>query len=241
MFVLVLFFVLMIRRPPRSTRIDTLFPYTTLFRSPACQRCGARSRVGEAAVIVRAIGVLVLVWTLGFAVFMVALPSPPDPTRTPDAIVVPSGGAGRIDGGIALIARHAARRMLVSGVAPTVRPIELAVEYRTRPAVFECCSDLGHEAVDTRSNAEETAAWVRDHRYRSVRLVTSDWHMARARMELRHAPERDVELVSDGVPQKQPSLTLILGEYNKHHMRRIQLGQGLGVVRPRGGEAGSER
>src|SRR3546814_5805491 len=27
----------MIRRPPRSTRTDTLFPYTTLFRSPACR------------------------------------------------------------------------------------------------------------------------------------------------------------------------------------------------------------
>src|SRR3546814_13668548 len=37
------FFFLMIRRPPRSTRTDTLFPYTTLFRSPwlhsvACSR-----------------------------------------------------------------------------------------------------------------------------------------------------------------------------------------------------------
>src|SRR3546814_19446466 len=31
----VLFFFLMIRRPPRSTRTDTLFPYTTLFRSRA--------------------------------------------------------------------------------------------------------------------------------------------------------------------------------------------------------------
>src|SRR6056297_1350283 len=30
------FFLLMIRRPPRSTRTDTLFPYTTLFRSPPC-------------------------------------------------------------------------------------------------------------------------------------------------------------------------------------------------------------
>src|SRR3546814_15506795 len=29
-----IFFFLMIRRPPRSTRTDTLFPYTTLFRSP---------------------------------------------------------------------------------------------------------------------------------------------------------------------------------------------------------------
>src|SRR3546814_16072019 len=34
------------RRPPRSTRTDTLFPYTTLFRSPACRRArsGWRSR-----------------------------------------------------------------------------------------------------------------------------------------------------------------------------------------------------
>src|SRR3546814_19715967 len=34
------FFFLMIRRPPRSTRTDTLFPYTTLFRSPpaSCDR-----------------------------------------------------------------------------------------------------------------------------------------------------------------------------------------------------------
>src|SRR3546814_20330143 len=36
------FFCLMIRRPPRSTRTDTLFPYTTLFRSHAA--AGARQR-----------------------------------------------------------------------------------------------------------------------------------------------------------------------------------------------------
>src|SRR3546814_3326710 len=38
----VVFFFLMIRRPPRSTRTDTLFPYTTLFRSSgasAARRC----------------------------------------------------------------------------------------------------------------------------------------------------------------------------------------------------------
>src|SRR3546814_18297985 len=38
------FFFLMIRRPPRSTRTDTLFPYTTLFRSP-----NRDERVGSAA------------------------------------------------------------------------------------------------------------------------------------------------------------------------------------------------
>src|SRR3546814_7975418 len=37
----------MIRRPPRSTRTDTLFPYTTLFRSPARGRARARGRGDE--------------------------------------------------------------------------------------------------------------------------------------------------------------------------------------------------
>src|SRR3546814_12655165 len=35
---LILSFFLMIRRPPRSTRTDTLFPYTTLFRSQLAQQ-----------------------------------------------------------------------------------------------------------------------------------------------------------------------------------------------------------
>src|SRR3546814_3138771 len=36
-------FFLMIRRPPRSTRTDTLFPYTTLFRSKNRLKCGCQS------------------------------------------------------------------------------------------------------------------------------------------------------------------------------------------------------
>src|SRR3546814_4174687 len=61
------FFFLMIRRPPRSTRTDTLFPYTTLFRSEgvaAGEQCdGAAGRdeveaLGDAVVVQRqAVGV----------------------------------------------------------------------------------------------------------------------------------------------------------------------------------------
>src|SRR3546814_7728582 len=39
--IFLVFFFLMIRRPPRSTRTDTLFPYTTLFRSASCAAAGA--------------------------------------------------------------------------------------------------------------------------------------------------------------------------------------------------------
>src|SRR3546814_9085451 len=55
-------FVLMIRRPPRSTRTDTLFPYTTLFRSLALAgvRVGAEALLGQPgaghAVLERSVG-----------------------------------------------------------------------------------------------------------------------------------------------------------------------------------------
>src|SRR3546814_1106459 len=46
-----LFFVLMVRRPPRSTRTDPLFPYTTLFRSQsAAARAGVRADESVAAI-----------------------------------------------------------------------------------------------------------------------------------------------------------------------------------------------
>src|SRR3546814_14442742 len=41
------FFFLMIRRPPRSTRTDTLFPYTTLFRSRLSRHGAGRTRDGQ--------------------------------------------------------------------------------------------------------------------------------------------------------------------------------------------------
>src|SRR3546814_14158490 len=42
----------MIRRPPRSTRTDTLFPYTTLFRSEFSRRLGRVDRGGRIEAIV---------------------------------------------------------------------------------------------------------------------------------------------------------------------------------------------
>ncbi len=176
--------------------------------------------------IVRLFGLVALAWCLGFAVFMLLLPQPLGGNTT-DAIVVPTGGAGRIDRGIALLQAKQARRMLVTGVALGVRPIDLAREYRTPSALFACCIDLGADAVDTRSNAEETAAWVKTHGYRTVRLVTSDWHVPRARMELSAAMGPGVLVLGDGVPST-PRLGTLVNEYNKLILRRVALWVGVG-------------
>jgi uncharacterized SAM-binding protein YcdF (DUF218 family) len=169
-------------------------------------------------VIVRLLAVSLLGWMLGFIWFAVLLPQPLD-SRPTDAIVVLTGGAGRIDRGIALLEADTAKRMLISGVDRSVRPGELAAEYDTPEALFACCITLGREAIDTRSNAIETARWLERRDYKTVRLITTDWHMRRAALELRQALPERVAIVYDAVPSR-PSLTILVREYNKYLLRR---------------------
>ncbi len=133
--------------------------------------------------IARSFSFLLLLYILGYAAFAVLLPKAGD-ERTTDGIVVLTGGAKRLERGLELMQREKAKRMLISGVERTVRPVELVSHYDADPALFECCIDLGREAVDTRSNAEETARWVDRHKLKTIRLVTNDWHMPRAGFEL---------------------------------------------------------
>lgn len=175
----------------------------------------------------RLIGLVALAWVLGFAAFMLTLPPPLDMGSTTDAIVVPTGGVGRIDRGLELLRAHQAHRLLVTGVAPGVRAADLARQYHASRALFACCVDLGTDAVDTRSNAAETARWVRVHDYRSIRLVTSDWHVRRARMELVAALGPGVPVLSDGVPG-EARLGLLVSEYDKLLLRRVALWLGIG-------------
>src|SRR3546814_7258612 len=75
------FFFLMIRRPPRSTRTDTLFPYTTLFRSLEADRLQervvqwARVRQFWGLLAVLAVGVGIAVWQDIATVYIIAMRS----------------------------------------------------------------------------------------------------------------------------------------------------------------------
>ena len=181
--------------------------------------------------MIRLAALLALGWCLGFAAFMLLLPAPLE-GNTADGIVVPTGGAGRIERGLALLEAGQGKRMLVTGVGTGVRPADLTRAYRVEPALMRCCVDLGPDAVDTRSNAEETANWVAQHRYASIRLVTSDWHLPRARMELaaalRSRPGPPVVILGDGVPG-EPRLATLVNEYNKLLLRRVALWLGIGA------------
>jgi uncharacterized SAM-binding protein YcdF (DUF218 family) len=176
-------------------------------------------------VIRRAVAFLLLLYVLGYALFTVLLPRPAGGEQT-DAIVVLTGGAKRFERGLGLLQQGKAKRMLVSGVARTVRPVELAAEYKTDEKIFACCIDLGRESVDTRSNAEEVSRWLAKNRFRSIRLITTDWHMPRARFELSRRLPADVEVLSDAI-ESNPAFRQLFTEYNKYLLRRAAVLVGI--------------
>jgi uncharacterized SAM-binding protein YcdF (DUF218 family) len=110
--------------------------------------------------------------------------------------------------------------MLISGVDLDVKPGELAAQYDRSTRLFDCCIDLGFRAVDTRSNALETARWVSRHKIKTLRLVTHDWHMRRAMLELGIALPDNVEVIPDAVPTR-PTFQILFREYHKYWLRGL--------------------
>jgi len=172
--------------------------------------------------ILRFLSLLLLVYLLGFIFFGVTLAGPAGDQRT-DAAVVITGGPGRIEHAMDVLKKGQAKRLLISGVDPSVTKKDLAARLGGMAPLLKCCVDLGTESVDTRSNAEEAKRWMDSHRFHSFRLITSDWHMRRANYEFRRVfgGSGDV-IVADAVPT-QPKFITLFAEYNKYLLRRISV------------------
>ena len=171
--------------------------------------------------ILRFGSLLLVLYGLGFALFGVTLgkPAAAGAART-DGIVVITGGSGRIEHGVEMLAEGAGKRMLVAGADPAVTKADLVRRLGGKRKLVQCCVDLGSESVDTRSNAEETRRWLERRHFKSVRLVTSDWHMRRARYEFRRELGDTYQVVPDAV-RTEPGFMTLFGEYNKYLLRRI--------------------
>jgi len=171
--------------------------------------------------IARAVSLLLLVYALGFVLFAFTLGKPaPATAAATDAAVVLTGGAGRLEHAVDVLRAGKAKRLLVAGADPSVTKADIARRLNGNHKLVRCCIDLGSESVDTRSNAEEAARWIAKYRFKSVRLITSDWHMRRARYEFGKVLGDKVELETDAV-RSEPSFLTLFGEYNKYVLRRI--------------------
>jgi uncharacterized SAM-binding protein YcdF (DUF218 family) len=168
---------------------------------------------------------LTLAWFGGFAWFVhSSLAIAVDHTSPTDAIVVLTGGRLRVETAIDLLGAGQARKLFISGVNPHVdRGALLRVVGRIDEDDTSRI-EIGHEAENTLGNARETAEWMRQEGYRSLRLVTSWYHMRRSLLEFERAMP-DARIVAEPVfaahadPETWSSrfevALLTIGEYDK--------------------------
>jgi uncharacterized SAM-binding protein YcdF (DUF218 family) len=134
--------------------------------------------------------ILILFWVVGLLAFTARIerstPAPEPPEA--EAIVALTGNANlRITSAVRLLEEGKGRRLLVSGVNPDVTRAELRGVSRATQRLYDCCVQLGFDAADTKGNAAETAAWVREEGFTSLIVVTADYHMPRAILEMKGA------------------------------------------------------
>jgi uncharacterized SAM-binding protein YcdF (DUF218 family) len=176
-----------------------------------------------------AIGVVVLLWALGLFLFadrVIESTPAAEPDQPADAVVVLTGASdARLREGMRLLDLRKGNRMLISGVNPEVKRSELLKLTEGSKRLYDCCVDLGFQAENTVGNAREIADWARAHDFYNLIVVTSDYHMPRALLEIKaDLPEAKLVPYPVATPDldartwwKSPKGTkLILIEYDKY-------------------------
>jgi uncharacterized SAM-binding protein YcdF (DUF218 family) len=154
------------------------------------------------------------------------------PDRKADGIVVLTGGSSRVSDAMELLAAGYGRRLLISGVHRTNAASDISRSLPDNQSLLGCCVDLDRSAVNTRSNAAETRRWVRERGFKSLIVVTSNYHMPRAILELSHAMP-DIQLIPFAVVgdkwRDEPwwtsgaTLRLLLSEYVKYVAAEVRV------------------
>ncbi|MEQ9116448.1 MAG: YdcF family protein [Rickettsiales bacterium] len=126
---------------------------------------------------------------IGFVVFVYNIPNDPiKKNEKTDAIVVLTGGMHRVEEGFNKFSDHISRRMFISGVHDRTKLNELII--LNEQQVFNMLKnaknvELGKKAHSTKENAEETYGWIKKNNIKSIRLVTSNYHMPRSIFEFK--------------------------------------------------------
>lgn len=166
--------------------------------------------------IIRGLGFVFFLWVCGFLWFCATIPEerPLPDSEGIDAIVVFTGSAGRIKAGLVALEAGIGERLLVSGVNPTLAPTLIRSALPGDSRLISCCIDLGRTALDTEGNATEAVEWARHRDYRTIMLVTADWHMRRSLVEMsRH---KDMPVLYTAPVKSEVAWSRLIIEYNKY-------------------------
>jgi uncharacterized SAM-binding protein YcdF (DUF218 family) len=165
-----------------------------------------------------------------------------------DGIVVLTGGRDRVQHALGLLSEGSGHRLLISGVNPETSADAIARETDAAARWFSCCVDLGYGALNTWGNAAEARLWARTHRFQSMIIVTSAYHMPRSMAAMRAALP-DVRLVPHAVRHARlsverwwadPAAAQVLAfEFVKYIVARVRLDLGARIPDPAGSTTGS--
>jgi uncharacterized SAM-binding protein YcdF (DUF218 family) len=175
-----------------------------------------------------ALGVLVLVfcWLAGFAWFIRLTRHSPDPLPPhADGVVALTGGAGRVEMALHLLASGQADRLLITGIGGGTDLGTLGRLAGVDTVPLASRITLGRYAASTRGNGVETAAWAEQNQIRTLIVVTASYHMPRALAALRQTlpnvqllplPVHPRPAEPDAGSERGPGLRLEASEYVKY-------------------------
>ncbi len=155
------------------------------------------------AVLIGTAGAGLALFVLGFVLFAaIATRKVADEPQRAEGIVVLTGGEARIAEAGRLLESGRGHRLLISGVNRRTSRDDLRRIIKIRPQLFDCCVDIGYDALDTYGNADEARAWANQWHFSSLIVVTASYHMPRSLAEIALAmPE--TRLVAHAVVPRQ--------------------------------------
>jgi uncharacterized SAM-binding protein YcdF (DUF218 family) len=168
--------------------------------------------------LLKMIGAAIVLYLLGFVLFVMSLPAAPANPRPAEGIVALTGGDTRLDTAVQLLENRTGQRLLITGVNSTTTKTDLK-RIAHGSARFDCCADLGYAAANTHGNAREAADWARSHGYSSLIVVTARYHMPRSLTEFR-AEMPGVRL--EPYPVEPESIDLAGWWHDPHALRVLQ-------------------
>jgi uncharacterized SAM-binding protein YcdF (DUF218 family) len=183
--------------------------------------------------LLRGLAILVLVALGGFVWFLTMVRSDEQkPSHNADGIVVLTGGSSRVSDALELLSNGYGKRLLISGVHRANGVNDIGRSLPDTQKLLTCCVDLDRSAVNTRSNATETRRWATERNFKSLIVVTSNYHVPRARVELSHAMP-NIDLIWYPVIGEKwrdepwwtsgAALRLLLSEYVKYVVAEIRV------------------
>ncbi len=158
-----------------------------------------------------------IAYVAGLFLFVDDVRKPAAEPHMADAIVALTGGELRVDRAAALLEQGLGKRLLISGVdlSATKADIKRLAHGRHR---FDCCADLGFVAADTHGNAQEAADWTAAHNYKSLIVVTANYHMPRTLTEFSAAMPG---VVLQPYPVKPEDIDFVHWWRNPHTLRLL--------------------